>query len=161
MPAIQNAAHSMYPVMCSDEEDLVTLVQQAGGIVWRAAGEGAEVLVVSAKHERSHWIFPKGDVEAGESPAEAAEREVREEAGIDSRVVAPAGDLEFAHEGRHLRVTYFLLELTKRVGEGDGRVVTWRTIDDALEALTFEGSRRLLRSFRRKIEAQARRASRS
>ena len=136
----------------------MTLVQQAGGIVWRAADDGAEVLVVSAKHERSHWIFPKGDVEAGESPAEAAEREVREEAGVDSRVVAPAGDLEFAHEGRHLRVTYFLLELNKRVGVGVGRVVTWRTIDDALEALTFEGTRRLLRSFRRKIEAQARRS---
>jgi len=135
----------------------VSLVQQAGGIVWRAADEGAEVLVVSAKHERSHWIFPKGDVEAGESPAEAAEREVREEAGVDSGVLAPAGGVELAHEGGHVRVAYFLRELTRGVGEGDGRVVTWRTIDDALEALTFEGTRRLLRSFRRKIEAQARR----
>jgi 8-oxo-dGTP diphosphatase len=137
---------------------LVTLVQQAGGIVWRAADAGAEVLVVSAKHEREHWIFPKGDVEVGESPAEAAEREVREEAGIASRVLSPAGDLEFAHEGRHLRVTYFLLESMSRVGEGDGRTVTWRSIDDALKALTFEGTRRLLRALRRKIETQAKRA---
>ena len=135
----------------------MTLVQQAGGIVWRAADAGAEVLVVSAKNEREHWIFPKGDLEAGESPAEAAEREVREEAGVESRVLAPAGDLEFAHRGRHLRVRYFLLELTNRVGEGDGREVTWRTIDDALDALTFDGTRRLLRSLRRKIESQARR----
>jgi 8-oxo-dGTP pyrophosphatase MutT (NUDIX family) len=134
------------------------LVQQAGGIVWRLADAGPEVLVVSAKDDLSHWIFPKGDVEAGESPAEAAEREVREEAGVDSRVVSPAGDLEFAHHGRHLRVTYFLLQLTRRVGDGDGRAVTWRTIDDALEALTFEGTRRLLRAFRRKIEEQARRS---
>jgi 8-oxo-dGTP pyrophosphatase MutT (NUDIX family) len=134
------------------------LVQQAGGIVWRLAEAGPEVLVVSAKDDLSHWIFPKGDVEAGESPAEAAEREIREEAGVDSRVVSPAGDLEFAHHGRHLRVTYFLLELTRRVGEGDGRAVTWRTIDDALEALTFEGTRRLLRAFRRKIEEQAQRS---
>ena len=134
------------------------LVQQAGGIVWRLADAGPEVLVVSAKDDLSHWIFPKGDVEAGESPAEAAEREVREEAGVDSRVVSPAGDLEFAHQGRHLRVTYFLLQLTRRVGDGDGRAVTWRTIDDALEALTFEGTRRLLRAFRRKIEEQARRS---
>jgi 8-oxo-dGTP pyrophosphatase MutT (NUDIX family) len=134
------------------------LVQQAGGIVWRLAEAGPEVLVVSAKEDRSHWIFPKGDVEAGESPAEAAEREVREEAGVDSRVVSPAGDLEFAHRGRHFRVTYFLLELTRGVGEGDGRAVTWRTIDDALEALTFEGTRRLLRAFRRKIEEQAQRS---
>lgn len=136
----------------------MTLVQQAGGIVWRAAPTGAEVLVVSAKNEREQWIFPKGDVEAGESPAEAAEREVREEAGVASRVLSPAGELEFAHEGRHLRVTYFLLELTSRVGEGDGRTVTWRTIDEALEALTFENTRRLLRRWRRKIEARAKRA---
>ena len=136
----------------------MTMVQQAGGIVWRAAGAGAEVLVVSDKNEHERWTFPKGDLEAGESPAEAAEREVREEAGVESRVLAPAGDLEFAHKGRHLRVRYFLLELTNRIGDGDGRQVTWRSIDDALEALTFEGTRRLLRALRRKIETQAKRA---
>jgi ADP-ribose pyrophosphatase YjhB (NUDIX family) len=133
----------------------VTLVQQAGGIVWRAADAGAEVLVVSGKTEQERWTFPKGDLEAGESPAEAAEREVREEAGVESRVLAPAGDLEFAHKGRHLRVRYFLLELTNRIGDGDGRQVTWRSIDDALEALSFDGTRRLLRALRQKIEAQA------
>lgn len=156
--------YTMYCVMGGDdgfggdEGGFGMFVQQAGGIVWRAADAGAEVLVVSGKDEGAQWIFPRGDVEAGESPAEAAERQVREEAGIASRVVAPAGELEFADRGKHLRVTYFLLEVTKRVGEGDGRTVTWRTIDEALETLSFEGTRRLLRAFRRKIEAHARRA---
>jgi len=56
----------------------------AGVIVVRAAAEGWRVLLLRAYN---YWDFPKGVVEAGEDPLEAAKREAREEAGIE--------DLEF------------------------------------------------------------------
>lgn len=53
----------------------------------RHGGEGLEVLMVRRSPEASFmpgvWVFPGGVVEAGESPAECAARELAEEAGIE------------------------------------------------------------------------------
>ena len=37
------------------------------------------------------WSLPKGHVEAGESPEQAAVREVEEETGIRGRILGPLG----------------------------------------------------------------------
>jgi 8-oxo-dGTP pyrophosphatase MutT (NUDIX family) len=57
----------------------------AGVVVVRQAEEGWRFLLLRAFN---HWDFPKGMVELGEEPLEAAVREVREESTID--------DLDFA-----------------------------------------------------------------
>ncbi len=51
--------------------------ESAGGVVVNAEGR---VLVVS-QHGTS-WSLPKGHLEEGESPLDAARREIREEAGV-------------------------------------------------------------------------------
>jgi 8-oxo-dGTP pyrophosphatase MutT (NUDIX family) len=57
----------------------------AGAVVVRDTPEGRRFLLLRAF---DHWDFPKGLVESGEEPLEAAVREVREETTIN--------DLEFA-----------------------------------------------------------------
>jgi 8-oxo-dGTP pyrophosphatase MutT (NUDIX family) len=57
----------------------------AGVVVARPSEEGWRFLLLRAFN---HWDFPKGMVEPGEQPIEAAVREVREESLID--------DLDFA-----------------------------------------------------------------
>ena len=52
----------------------------AGVVIVRGAGPDARFLLLRAF---SHWDFPKGLVEPGESPRQAAVREVREESSID------------------------------------------------------------------------------
>lgn len=52
----------------------------AGVVIVRGAGPDARFLLLRAFR---HWDFPKGLVEPGESPREAAVREVREESSID------------------------------------------------------------------------------
>lgn len=59
-------------------------------VVWRAAADGPEFLVLRRVPERhGYWNLVAGGVEWGEEPGAAAARELREESGLD----APVGDL--------------------------------------------------------------------
>ncbi|MEN3282293.1 MAG: hypothetical protein V7607_3433, partial [Solirubrobacteraceae bacterium] len=69
----------------------------------RRAADGSKVLAL-----------PKGHPEQGESAADAALREVREEAGVDARLVEQLGDVRYWYmrNGRRIAkvVSVFLLE---------------------------------------------------
>ncbi len=74
---------------------------------------GAEVLLIATAGGR-RWQLPKGHLEPGELPAQAAVREVREETGVTGTIVEPlAGvDYTFLERGVHRirkHVDYFLL----------------------------------------------------
>ena len=56
--------------------------KSCGAIVYRKFHGNTEILLI--KHVNSgHWSFPKGHVEEGETEAETAIREVKEETGLD------------------------------------------------------------------------------
>jgi inorganic pyrophosphatase len=64
------------------------------------------------------WIFPKGHLESGEAPDQAAVREVREETGLDVRIICSLGATRYAfdtdgEDAHRKRVHWFLAE---RVG---------------------------------------------
>jgi len=40
----------------------------AGGVVYRLDGGVAHFLLVTARHQPKEWLFPKGHIEAGETP---------------------------------------------------------------------------------------------
>lgn len=54
----------------------------AGVVLYREGPERSYLLLRSALTRRPVWEFPKGGVEEGETEREAAERELREEAGL-------------------------------------------------------------------------------
>ena len=55
----------------------------SGGVVVHPSGN--QVLLVSSKVGRRGWGFPKGHIRERESPAEAAKREIEEEAGLERK----------------------------------------------------------------------------
>ena len=122
------------------------LIRQAGSIVFRLDTNEPQVLLVTARRNPRNWIFPKGHIEKGETPEEAALRETREEAGVVGDLIAPAGILEYGFLGAKARVEYFLVQFRREAGPPeDGRQRTWCRLEDALDRLNYKNSRKLLR----------------
>jgi 8-oxo-dGTP pyrophosphatase MutT (NUDIX family) len=119
-------------------------VLQAGGVVYRTTTSGTEVLLVKDSAGMA-WIFPKGHIEAGETAAQAAQREVCEEAGyrteIDSLLEPP---LEFHSNNEQVLVRYFLMRPVDEVATKENRERRWFTLDAAAKALTHPDARALL-----------------
>ena len=108
-------------------------IRQAGAITFRETSDGTEVLLVRAKREPHDWIFPKGHQEKGETLAETAVRELKEEGGVVGKPLKSVG----------VKVTYFLVRDTGRRAKPE-REVTWRSFSAAKKLVAFEDARRLL-----------------
>jgi ADP-ribose pyrophosphatase YjhB (NUDIX family) len=125
----------------------------AGGVVVRDGDRGRELLLIRAR--AGGYELPKGHIEWDELPEEAAAREVREEAGVESELeVGPElGRLEYmvgaGAERRLKRVRYFAMTgaAPLRLGPlpsstGERR---WASLDEVRDiALVSEALRPLL-----------------
>lgn len=131
-----------------------TEVLAAGGIVIDNETGTPSVLLV---HRPSYddWSFPKGKLDPGETVEEAALREVREETGLECRIIRELATTRYGYQTRNkgpLRpkaVHYFLME---RVS-GDIQVpvdevdrAEWFEFDEAARKLSYEQDRKLLAS---------------
>ena len=125
----------------------------AGGFVLQTRG-GRPHAALIARHDRRGrlvWSLPKGHLEAGETPEQAAVREVQEETGIRGRVVAPLGTIDFwfvAEQRRvHKTVHHFLLVADGgELSDADIEVVevAWVPLDEVAARLAYADERRLL-----------------
>ena len=125
----------------------------AGGIVFRHLPESAPRFLL-IRDSYDNWGFPKGHLEEGESPAEAAVRETEEETGLSSLILqGPIRiiDWHFRFRGRHIHkyCHFFLLE--SREGEAlpqaDEGITAcrWCTLEEALETLSYDNARGVLK----------------
>ena len=128
-------------------------VPQAGAIAFRGSGRDLSILLVTSKKQQGFWIFPKGHVEPGETAAQAGVRETLEEAGVTGELLGPAGPpLEYEWGGRRYSVQYFLIRANAESPASDGRTVVWLPFEDALQRLSFDDTKRLLREARTLID---------
>ena len=117
----------------------------AGGIVFRRAEEGIEIVVVGRTAERL-WALPKGTPNEGETVEETALREVREETGLEVRIVDTVGQVEYwytAKDGARVQKTvhYFLMEpIGGDTADHDHEFdrVEWRHLSEAERILTHK-----------------------
>ena len=85
-----------------------TRVMTAGGIIFRRKGAETEFFFIRDGHGK--WTFPKGKRALGETLAETAIREIREETGmIGLKYIAPIGrtSFRFRQEGTLIEKTVF------------------------------------------------------
>lgn len=131
----------------------VPVVAAAGGVVFRQGPDGVEVLLVH-KRQPDEWRVPKGKIREGESTIQAAVREVKEEGGVDATPLCELGTeehafLDPASGQRKLKRTVFFL--MKSAG-GHARPIdnrfdqaVWLAGDEALQRLTFDNERAIVR----------------
>ncbi|MBC7247536.1 MAG: NUDIX hydrolase [Actinobacteria bacterium] len=124
----------------------------AGGVLVRPAAKGYEVAVIRLKGGKV-LALPKGLVDEGESPEEAALREVREETGMEGEVVAPLGYIRYYYYSKEENTRYFKLVhfflLRYRGGserDHDWEVegVEWLPLEKARTSLSYKGEREVL-----------------
>jgi 8-oxo-dGTP pyrophosphatase MutT (NUDIX family) len=132
----------------------------AGGVVYRRGEGGIEVLICKdAGYHR--WVLPKGLVDAGESFEQTAVREVEEEVGVVSRLVAPLGEERYVYTARGMRVFktvhYFLLEYvsgSEANHDHEMEDVRWCSLDEAMGFLGYKGAKDVLARARDYLAAQ-------
>jgi 8-oxo-dGTP pyrophosphatase MutT (NUDIX family) len=118
-----------------------------GGVV---VHEG-NVLVITPAGRPQISTLPKGGAEPGEPPEATARREVREETGIEARIVERLGDVHYRYRRRGVRVDktvgFYLCEyLGGDTADHDHEVdeARWVPIEQARTELTYPGEREMI-----------------
>jgi len=100
-------------------------------------------------HLAGYWEFPGGRVETGETPADAACRELAEETGLRARALEPLVVVVHDYAELPLRFHVFLA----RDPQGDVRIdgpreFAWKTPAELAELQMPEANRQMLRALR-------------
>jgi 8-oxo-dGTP pyrophosphatase MutT (NUDIX family) len=120
----------------------------AGGVVVR--GEEVVVIVPTRRAADGSRVLalPKGHVDPGETPVEAAAREVREETGVVGEPVRELGETRYWYrrDGRTIgkAVSFFLFTYVEGdIADHDDEVeeVRWVALDEARAALSHAAER--------------------
>lgn len=120
-----------------------------GGVIL----ENNKVLLVQVKSMKGRkiWTFPKGHIEQGETPRQAALREVLEETGYKASIVKPLLKVRYAFtlKGRYVRkvVQWYLMKKLGRIGKHDPSeilAINWVSINKAKEMVEYPSDKRLL-----------------
>ena len=111
----------------------------------------AALIARSDRTGRLQWSLPKGHVEADETIKEAAVREVEEETGIQGRIIAALGVIDYWFSAGRLRVHktvhhHLLLAEGGELSDGDDEVaaVAWVPLDEVADRLAYDDERLLV-----------------
>ena len=125
----------------------------AGGVVLDLESDPPAVALIARHDRRSRllWSLPKGHVEEGETPEQAALREVHEETGLLGRIVAPLGIIDFwfvVEDKRiHKTVHHYVIEAVGgELSDEDIEVeaVEWIPFNQVVRKLAYGDERRLV-----------------
>jgi len=134
----------------------------AGGVVMNADHEVIVIVPTRRAADGSRVLaLPKGHPDGRESPLQAALREVREEAGVQTEVVETLGEVRYWYQrgGRRIAkvVEFFLLRyVSGDVADHDHEVeqARWVPAAEAAETLTYAGERDMVRRALSRAEAE-------
>ncbi|MBR4683048.1 MAG: NUDIX domain-containing protein [Elusimicrobiaceae bacterium] len=120
-----------------------------GGVIL----DGRKVLLVQVKNMKGKkiWTFPKGHIEAGETPRQAALREVLEETGYKAVIIRPMIRVRYAFtfQGNYIKkvVQWYLMKKLGRIGKHDASeilAIRWVSLLKAHELVQYPSDIRLV-----------------
>ena len=124
----------------------------AGGIVYKKVSSDTYLWLVAQHSHHKGWVFPKGligDHNHGESSRQTAVREVREETGINGKIIAKLKNpvtyfYTWQGEKRFKTVTYYLMEhVSGDIADHDWEMsqVEWLKDTQVEKRLTFKSDK--------------------
>ena len=129
----------------------------SGGVVYKKEKNKTLWLVTrsaaSDLYPKQVWRLPKGWIDEGEKVEEAALREVREEGGIEAKIIQKIETVKYffttADKSKVLKfVTFYLMEFVKDLPESFGEEtseIAWLPYEEAYKKLSFSGERQVLK----------------
>jgi len=128
----------------------------AGGVLVKRIKGSPHVAAIRPQGKpEGLWALPKGNLDPGETPAETAVREVREETGVEGRLGEKLGDVKYTYSRRDgVRVFkivsfYLLTAGAGRIDESEERMrvevaeARWLPLDEAPRLLAYGGERQM------------------
>ena len=131
----------------------------SGGVIYRKSDRGVEVVLILVKGGRI-WGLPKGLMDKGETPEMTAVREVREESGLDGRIIEKLGDISYWYyiqaENMKCRKTvhFYLMEyIGGNTSQHDSEVDTaeWFPLEEAIQRISYQGDKTILEKEKKKL----------
>lgn len=124
----------------------------SGGVVVRRTDLGLRVLLI--KDSYGHWTWPKGNIEKGETPQEAAIREIGEETALKNvRLIDRIAEMQYFYK-RNKKLIFKKVHIYLFEAEGDGQIAAlkseiedarWFSSGQALETIEYKGAKAVLK----------------
>lgn len=139
------------------EKDMIRV--ESFGIVPFSNEKGAWKVLLILHREGNHWGFPKGKANPGETPLEAAKRELKEETGLEVLKVLKEKPLIEQYRFRRGKnsiiksVQYFPALVTGdlKIQQAEIREAKWLSVSEAMQQLTFKEAQHILQEFLRHL----------
>lgn len=131
----------------------------SGGIVFRR-NDAKQLEILLIKDAKGRWTIPKGHVEEGEEPRQTAEREIREETGLqEMKVMNWLGKVNFRYRRTHTLVLMtmhiYLVQAQGKTDELKGEDwltdIQWLPAADAVDKIAYEDIGKLILMGMKKI----------
>jgi len=126
----------------------------AGGIIFRHAADKPSVIeILLIQDSKGRWTIPKGHIEEGEKPTQTAEREIREEVGLqEMKILDWLGKINFRYR-RNNSLVLMTTEIFLVQALGDTNKIkpekwmtslAWLPAQDALEKIEYDDIGKLI-----------------
>lgn len=125
----------------------------SGGVVFRHNKKSGELEILLIQDAKDRWTIPKGHVEPGEEPGATAEREIREETGLqDMEVHSWLGKVNFRYRrGQSLVLMTMHIWLVEGQGDTDKlnpedwlNGIKWLRASEAVDKIAYDDIGKLI-----------------